>query len=69
MLNEFKNINYFNICSNEMLGNLITDNIKPNFIMFDGPENPNIAYDDIKTLENFIDDIQDGLDKFFDEAS
>ena len=56
MLNEFKNINYFNICSNEMLGNLITDNIKPNFIMFDGPENPNIADDDIKTLENFIDD-------------
>lgn len=54
MLIEFDNILYYQITSNEMLENLISQNIKPDFIMFDGPENPEIAYDDIKFLENHI---------------
>jgi hypothetical protein len=55
MLLEFDNITYYQINSNEMLENLINTNIKPNFIMFDGPENPEIAYEDIKFLEQYID--------------
>ena len=55
MLNEFDNIIYYQINSIEMLENLINTNIKPNFIMFDGPENPDIAYEDIKFLEKYID--------------
>jgi hypothetical protein len=35
---------------------LINENIKPNFIMFDGPEDPEIAYNDIIFLESHIDD-------------
>jgi hypothetical protein len=56
MLSEFKNIKYYNIYSDVMLQNLINDNIKPNFIMFDGPENPEVAFNDIKFLETYIED-------------
>jgi hypothetical protein len=38
------------------LSNLIQSNIKPDFIMFDGPEPPNIAYEDIILLEDVIND-------------
>ena len=55
MLIEFSNIIYYQINSNKMLEDLINKNIKPNFIMFNGPENPEIAYDDIKVLEEYID--------------
>lgn len=55
MLKEFNNIIYYQLTSNEMLEKLTNENIKPNFIMFDGPENPEIAYNDIKFLENHID--------------
>jgi hypothetical protein len=56
MLSEFKNIKYYNIYSDVMLQNLINDNIKPDFIMFDGPENPEVAFNDIKFLETYIED-------------
>ena len=56
MLSEFKNIKYYNIYSDIMLKNLINENIKPNFIMFDGPENPEVAFNDIKFLETYIED-------------
>jgi hypothetical protein len=39
-----------------MLELLINKNIIPNFIMFDGPENPDIALKDIKFLEQYIDE-------------
>jgi hypothetical protein len=56
MLNEFDNIQYYNLFSEEMLEILIKNNIKPNFILFDGPEDPEVAYNDIIMLEKFIDD-------------
>jgi hypothetical protein len=56
MLSEFKNIKYYNIRSDEMLEKLKNDNVKPTFIMFDGPEIPEIAYNNIKTLETYIED-------------
>lgn len=54
MIVDFDNITYYQINSTEMLENLINGNVKPDFIMFDGPENPEIAYNDIKFLENHI---------------
>jgi len=55
-LEKFKFVNYYKNNSSEMLKMLINDNIKPNFIMFDGPEKQDIAYEDIVFLENHIDD-------------
>lgn len=54
--NEFPFVKYFKEQSQKMLVNLLESNIKPNFIMFDGPEDPNIAYDDIILLEQNIED-------------
>jgi hypothetical protein len=53
---EFKFVNYYKNFSNQMLNMLITENIRPNFIMFDGPEDPMVAYDDLIYLENYISD-------------
>lgn len=55
-LKKFHFITYYKDYSNKMIEGLINSNIKPNFIMFDGPENPEIAYNDIVFLENHIDD-------------
>jgi hypothetical protein len=54
ILKNFDNIKYFQKNSNQMIKQLIENSIIPDFIMFDGPENPEIAYDDIKFLENHI---------------
>jgi hypothetical protein len=56
MMSECKNIRYYSINSNEMFEKLKDENIKPNFIMFDGPEFPEVAYEDIKILETYIED-------------
>ena len=53
---EFPFVHYFKETSQKMLSNLIQLNIKPDFIMFDGPEPPNIAYEDIILLEDVIED-------------
>jgi hypothetical protein len=55
-LKEFKFVTYYKNNSHEMLKNLTNEKIKPNFIMFDGPENPEVAYNDIIFLESYIDD-------------
>lgn len=56
LLQDFPLIQFFPIYSEDMLKNLTDQGLKPDFIMFDGPEDPNIAYNDIKYMENFIDD-------------
>lgn len=56
LLSDFKNITYYHKPSFEMLELLINQNIIPDFIMFDGPENPDIALKDIKFLEQYIDE-------------
>ena len=56
ILQDFDNIVFFQKQSNEMLDTLISSQIIPDFIMFDGPENQDIAFNDIKFLENHIGD-------------
>jgi hypothetical protein len=55
-LDEFNFISYSKDYSHNMIKTLIDSEIKPDFIMFDGPENPEVAYDDIIYLENYIKD-------------
>ena len=56
MLDIFGFIKFYKNHSNEMFDILIKSNIIPDFIMFDGPEEPEIAYNDIIELENHIGD-------------
>jgi hypothetical protein len=53
-LKSFDFLNYFKISSFELIDYLIKNNLKPDFLMFDGPEDPNVALEDIKQLEKFI---------------
>lgn len=53
---EFNFVKYYKQNSDIMIKNLINENILPNFIMFDGPENPEVAFNDIIYLENFIEE-------------
>lgn len=55
-LKQFNFLKYFKQISTDLINYLIKNNIKPNFLMFDGPEDPNVALNDIKRLEPFIDD-------------
>jgi hypothetical protein len=48
------NVVYNEIYSNELIDELIKDNIKINYIFFDGPEDPDVAMRDIICLENYI---------------
>ena len=51
---SFEFIKYSKEYSDVFLQKLISTNILPNFIMFDGPENPEVAYNDILFLEKHI---------------
>jgi hypothetical protein len=53
-LNNFDFITYYKKFSSEMFNILIESNILPDFIMFDGPEDSEIAYNDIIELEKYI---------------
>lgn len=49
-------MNFQQTTSTIFLPNLVNNNIIPDFIFFDGPEEPEIALDDLKFLENHIQD-------------
>jgi hypothetical protein len=51
LLSSFDNIKFFKKTSTEMFDYLFESDIYPDFILFDGPENPDIALNDIKRLE------------------
>lgn len=53
-LNEFKNVKYFKEYSNNIIDYIIENSIKISYIFFDGPEDPDIALNDIKKLEKYI---------------
>lgn len=53
-LNDFNFVKFYKNYSNEMLDILLKSNIIPDFIMFDGPEDPEVAYNDIMILEKYI---------------
>lgn len=55
LLEEFKGItNYVRTTSKLLIEKMIKDDNIPDFIFFDGPEDPKIALDDIKLIENHL---------------
>jgi hypothetical protein len=53
-LEKQKNVDYRPIYSNELILYLIENNIKIDYLFFDGPEDPDVAMRDIIALENYI---------------
>jgi len=47
-------VKFFHLPSTFVIQLLINGNIKPDFIFFDGPEDPNIALEDFQKIENSI---------------
>lgn len=48
------NVEYRAVYSNDLIADLIKNNIKIDYIFFDGPEDPDVAMRDIIALENYI---------------
>jgi hypothetical protein len=53
-LEKQKNVDYRPIYSNELILYLIENNIKIDYLFFDGPEDPDVAMRDIIALEKYI---------------
>lgn len=53
-LMEHLNVDYRPVYSNELIEKLISDNVKIDYIFFDGPEDPDVAMRDISILESYI---------------
>jgi hypothetical protein len=54
--NVFDFVKFYKTNSDVMINDLLKNNLIPDFIMFDGPEDPDVALNDIIVLENFIGD-------------
>lgn len=54
-LEECDNVEFYPAYSNLLINYLIKEKIKISYIFFDGPEDPSVALDDIKKLEEYID--------------
>lgn len=52
--NECDNVNFYSVTSNNLIQKLINDKINIDYVFFDGPEDPNIAIDDLKLLETVL---------------
>lgn len=53
-LQKHKNVQYFQLLSSELINYIIEHDINVDFIFFDGPEDPIIALNDFKQLENYV---------------
>lgn len=53
-LQNHTNVKYKQIYSNELISEIINDNVQLDYLFFDGPEDPNIALNDIQKLEKYI---------------
>lgn len=51
---EFSNVFFHKMISHDLIRKIIDDKIDVDFIFFDGPEDPQIAHDDILKLEQII---------------
>ena len=49
-------LKYYKINSTDLIKYMISENIIPDFLFFDGPEQPEVALNDIKELEKHITD-------------
>lgn len=48
------NVDYRAVYSDNLIYDIIKNNIKLDYLFFDGPEDPNIAMNDIRVLEDYI---------------
>jgi hypothetical protein len=53
-LDEMKNVKFFPTTSNDLIDYIIKKSAKLSYIFFDGPEDPDVALNDIKKLEDYI---------------
>lgn len=53
-LNNHLNVEYRAVCSNVLISEIIDKNIKLDYLFFDGPEEPSLALNDIRILEDYI---------------
>lgn len=51
---QYSFVKYYCVRSDDLIENLITRNINIDFVMFDGPEDPAVALDNILILEKYI---------------
>lgn len=54
LVEKYSNIKFFPIKSSELLTQLIENKTIPDFIFFDGPEEPEVALNDMIELEKYI---------------
>ena len=54
-LQEHKNVAFFNFYSEYLIDYIVKSNIKISYMFFDGPEDPNVALNDFKKMEEYID--------------
>lgn len=50
-----ENVRFHVMTSHDLIKRLKRDKIIPDFLFFDGPSNPEIALDDFKSIENYVD--------------
>lgn len=53
-LQNHPRVHYSKTTSSELINYIINEKIDIDFLFFDGPENPDIAYNDLIILENYI---------------
>lgn len=53
-LQNHPNVNYKQIYSSDLISEIINNKVQLDYLFFDGPENPNIAWHDIQKLEKYI---------------
>ncbi len=51
---NFDNIKFNNVPSYELIDDIIENGVIPEFVFFDGPEDPEINYNDFKRLEEYV---------------
>lgn len=56
LLNDFKNIEYYENTSSFLIEKIMNERIDIDYVFFDGPEIPDLALQDILKLENYLKD-------------
>lgn len=54
LLTKYPNIHYFKVRSTDFLRWVVHEEIVPQFVFFDGDEDPQLALDDIKIVESIV---------------
>lgn len=54
LLQSYPNIHYYPVASTDLMRWAVFEEIVPQFVFFDGPEDPDIALEDIKIVERIV---------------